>query len=249
MRRRTLVAVMVSALILLAWSAPGQAAPHLQARAVITNPTNGATLGGVVDVVGIASHPNLNFYQLRYAAGSTVTGDTQWVDFAIVQGTQIENDVLASWDTTTIPDGPYVMALAVWGQDDSASPYLFFVEYLTVNNAQFVPTPEVETPTPEPLPTAEAGPTPTPVTIEQPATPTPRPTPTVIGGVAVEETYLATPETEEGLRLPLGVDELREAFCTGGGIAILLLVLWGLYLLLKAVVRYVLRRTRDPRAL
>ena len=62
MRRRTLVAVMVSALILLVWSAPGQAAPHLQGRAVITYPTNGATLGGVVDVVGIASHPNLNFF-------------------------------------------------------------------------------------------------------------------------------------------------------------------------------------------
>ena len=234
---------------LLARSAPGRAAPLLQGRAVITYPTNGMTLGGVVDVRGIATHPNINFYQLRYASGSTVTGDTQWVDFAIVQASPVENDVLASWDTTTIPDGPYVMALAVWGQDDGASPYLFFVEYLTVNNAQFVPTPVTETATPEPLPTAEAGPTPTQVTIEQPATPTPRPTVTVAGEAVGQETPTSTPAAGLDLRLPLSVGELREAFCTGGGIAVLLLLLWGLYLLLKAVVRYVLRQTRDPRVL
>jgi hypothetical protein len=207
------------------------------------------TLGGVVDVRGIATHPNMNFYQLRYASGSTVTADTQWVDFAIVQATQIENDVLASWDTTTIPDGPYVVALAVWGQDDAASPYLFFVEYLTVNNAQFVPTPVEETATPEPLPTAEAGPTPTPVAIEQPATPTPRPTATAAGEAIAMETPTATPDDGLDLRLPLSAGELRQAFCTGGGISVLLLLLWGLYLLLKAAVRYFLRQPRGPRVL
>ena len=249
MRRQVLAGAGLVALVMLSWTVPGWAAPNYQGRAVITYPSNNMTLGGVVDVTGIATHPNINFYQLRYAPGSTVTGGTQWVDFAIVQAAPVENGLLAGWDTTTIPDGPYVIALAVWGTDDAASPYLFFVEYLTVNNAQFVPSPAAETATPEALPTAEAGPSPTPVTIEQPATPTPRPTPTAAGLGVGEETPTATPGGGLGLRLPLSVSELREAFCTGGGIAVLLLLLWGLYLLLKAAVRYVLRQTRDPRVL
>lgn len=243
----------IAALLVLAMSAAGAtagwAAPPLQGRAVISYPSNGTTLGGIVDVSGIASHPNINFYQLRYAPGSTVTGQTQWVDFAIVQSSTVENGILASWDTTTVPDGPYVLALAVWGTDDPSNPYLFFVEFLTIDNTQFVPTPEQETPTPEPLPTAEAGPTPTPVAIEQPATPTPRPTATVGAGLGIVGELTPTPQADLGLRLPLSTGELREAFCTGGGIAALLLLLWALYLLLKAAVRYFLRRPRDPRAL
>jgi hypothetical protein len=206
------------------------------------------TLGGIVEVRGIATHPNLNFYQVRYAPGATVTAETQWVDFAIVQGSPVENGVLGSWDTTALPDGPYVMAIAVWGHSDGFPDYQF-VQNLTVNNAQFVPSPVAETPTPEPLPTTAAGPSPTPVTIAQPATPTPRPTATAASLVTDEETPMAAPSAGLGLRLPLSFSDLREAFCTGGGIAVLLLLLWGLYLLLKAVVRYVLRQTRDPRVL
>ena len=247
MSRRMFAVAVVALSLLAAATVPGWAAPSLQGRAVITYPSNGTILGGIVDVRGIATHPNINFYQLRYAPGSNVTGETQWIDFAIVQAAPVDNAVLASWDTTTIPDGPYVMALAVWGNDDASNPYLFFVESLTVDNTQFVSTPEQETPTPEPLPTAEAGPTPTPVSIEQPATPTPRPTATIAGGVAGEAVPTATAEPDLGIRLPLSTVELRDAFCTGGGIAALLLLLWALYLLLKAAVRYLLRRSRDPR--
>jgi hypothetical protein len=119
---------------------------------------------------------------------------------------------------------------------------------LTVDNTSFVPTPVEETATPEPLPTAEAGPSPTPVTIDQPATPTPRPTPTIAGGAAVEVAPTAIPGPGFDLRLPVSIDELRDAFLTGGAIAALLLLLWALYLLLKALVRHLLRRPRGPRA-
>jgi hypothetical protein len=247
MLTRLSIALVVALLLVAAAGTPGLAAPQLQGRAVITYPSNGATLGGVVDVQGIATHPSINFYQLRYAPGSTVTGETQWVDFAIVQATQVDNGILASWDTTSLPDGPYVLALAVWGNDDAANPYLFFVEQLTVDNTQFVPTPEPATATPETLPTAVAAATPTPVPIEQPATPTPRPTPTGAGDVPGGESPSDTPEADLGISLPVGGDELRDAFCKGGAIAILLLLIWALYLLLKAGVRYYLRRSRDPR--
>ena len=240
MHKRILVVGTALLVVLLAVGPPGWAAPQPQARSVITHPVSGMTISGMVEVTGIATHPNLNVYQLRYAAGPEPTGDSQWVDFAIVEGVQVENNVLATWDTTVIPDGQYTLALAVWGADDAASPYVFFVTHLTVNNAQPVATPTSEPPTPEPMPTAVVGPTPTPVSVEQPATPTPRPSPTPPGEVT-EET--ATPSTgeEEGAGVILDVEELRTAFCTGGLITVFLFSLLALYLLVKVGVRWFLR--------
>lgn len=255
MCRRTLVTGLLLVCVVLTLGAPALAAPLMQARSVITYPASGMTVSGVVQVTGIATHPNLNFYQLRYAPGSEPRGDSAWVDFAVVQATPVENGVLASWDTTALPDGDYTLALAVWGQDDASSPYVSFVTNLKVNNAQPVPspTPEVtetpaELPTSEPMPTVVIGATPTPITIEQPATPTPRATAVgEPGAVAPSE-----PESPEGgddddsilSAFNFDTGELREAFCAGGIFVALLLVLWGCYLMLKAVIRWYFRHQR-----
>jgi hypothetical protein len=244
MYKRTL-ALGVALLILFAVGQPGWAAPKPQARSIVTYPADGMTISGIVEVTGIATHPNMNFYQLRYAAGPRETGDSQWVDFAIVEGAQVENDVLGTWDTTVIPDGQYTLALAVWGVDDPAN-YVFFVRNLTVNNAQPVETPTPETPTPEPMPTAVVGPSPTPIVVEQPATPTPRPSPTPQGGIT-EDVPTPTAEGGEEPAMILDVEDLRAAFCTGGLFTVVLLSLWALYVLVKAGVRWFLRgRTRAP---
>ena len=247
MHKRALLVGMILVLVLLALGSPGWAAPPLQARSVITYPTNGMTVSGVVEVTGIATHPNMNFYQLRYAPGPEATGDSQWVDFAIVEGAQVENNVLGRWDTTVIPDGQYTLAMAVWGHNDAAN-YVTFVTHLTVNNAQPVPspTPETEQPTPEPMPTAVTGPTPTPISIEQPATPTPRPSPTPAAG---EDEQVGTPAASEAEQdqpaLPFDAEGLRGAFCTGGLITVMLFLLWGLYLLAKSTVRWYLRSGKE----
>lgn len=234
----------------LAVYAPGWAAPLAQGRAVISYPTDGLVLSGVVSIMGTATHPNIFSYQLRYAPGPQPTADSQWTDIAVVQGTQVDNGVLAQWDTTNLPNGQYTLALAVWGQDDPANPYLYFIRNLTVNNAAVpaTPTPE-ETPTPtaEPLPTAVLGPTPTPVSVEQPPTATPLPVPTVASGVGAEET--STPRGDDVRNRPrvtFNMSEIGNAFCTGALLSILLLMLWGLYLLVKATVRYMLRLRRRP---
>jgi hypothetical protein len=225
----------------------GQAAPLRQARAIINYPTDGMTVSGEVEVKGIATHPNLDFYQLRYAPGPEPTGDSQWVDFALVEGQGVENDVLGTWDTTQIPDGQYTLALAVWGSNDSASPYVFFVNSVTVNNAQPVasPTP-AQTPTPqEAPPTPTQGPTPTPVTVEQPATSTPRPTETPL----VEDgEVIATPasDDDDGLDMALNFGQVREAFCNGGLITLSLLALWGVYVFSKTLIRWYLRQRTEP---
>jgi hypothetical protein len=241
MLKRILAVGTALVMILLTGSSLGWAAPQPQARSVVTYPTSGMTVSGLVDVTGIATHPNMNFFQIRYAAGSEPTGESQWVDFAFVEGTQVENNVLATWDTTVIPDGQYTLALAVWGMDDPSNPYVFFVTHLAVNNAQPVVAPTSAAPTPEPLPTAVIGPTPTPVSIVQPATSTPRPSPTPPSEVAEAAASLPTGE-EDRLSVPLDVGELRTGFCTGGLIAAMLLLLWGFYLLAKAGARWFLRR-------
>ena len=242
MHKRALTIGMVLVVILFTVGSPVRAAPQPQARSVITYPSTGMTISGVVEVTGIVTHPNINSYQLRYAAGPEPTGDSRWVDFAVVSGTQVEDGVLGAWDTTTIPDGQYTLALALWGFDDASSPYVFFVNYLTVNNAQPVATPTAEEPTPEPMPTAVVGPTPTPVSIEQPATPTPRPSPTPRDEEEVVEATTSPTGEGEGLSIPFDVGELRGAFYTGASITVLLFLLWGFYLLAKAGVRWFLRQ-------
>jgi len=240
MHKRALAVGVALVVILLALGSPGWAAPRLQARSVITYPTDGMTISGVVEIAGIATHPNIVWYEVDYAYGAEPTGGSQWIPLARLENTQVEDGVLAVWDTTGVPDGLYCLALTVKGQDDPLY-YQQFVAHLTVNNAQPVETPPPETPTPEPMPTAVVGPTPTPVPVEQPATPTPRPSPMPSER---EGEDVATPVAGEGeqLGLNLNVDALRSAFCDGGLIIVCLFVLWGLYLLTKAGVRWFLRR-------
>jgi hypothetical protein len=237
MHKRILVAGLALLAVLLIVAPVGWAAPLFQAQSVITYPTDGTTVSGQVGVRGIATHPNMDFYQVRYAPGGQPTADSRWQDFAIVQGQQVQDDLLGTWDTTQVPDGQYTLALAVWGINDSNNPYLFFVTNLTVNNANPVSTPTPEATPTEIPPTVTLGPTATPVAVEQPATSTPRPTPTLPSSVMPTPTVAVV----DAPRMALNFSEIRDGFCTGGLITILLLSLWGLYLLTKAGLRWLIR--------
>ncbi len=191
----------------------------------------------------MARHPNMDFYQVRYAPGGQPTADSQWRDFAIVEDTQVDDGVLGTWDTTQIPDGQYTLALAVWGVGDPNNPYVYFATNITVNNAQPVasPTPEEQEPTEVP-PTSTPGPTPTPVAVEQPPTSTPRPTSTPSASI------LPTPSeggSSEEPVMALNLEEIRDGFCVGGLLSVLLLSLWGLYVLGKLGLRWFLRQRSE----
>ena len=240
MHKRALAVGVVLVMILLTMGSPGWAAPQSQARSVITYPTDGMTISGVVEVAGIATHPNILWYEVDYAYGVEPTGESQWIPLTYVENAQVEDGVLVIWDTTGVPDGSYCLALTIKGRDDPIY-YQQFVKRLTVNNAQPVETPAPETPTPEPMPTAVVGPTPTPVSVEQPATPTPRPSPTPSEREGGEVTAPVADDGEQA-GLALNADALRNAFCDGVWTIVLLFALWGLYLLAKAGVRWFLRR-------
>ena len=126
MYKRVLAVGVALAIALLAAVLPGRAAPLRQWRSVITYPEAGATVGGIVEIRGIATHVNFDSYQVRYAPGSNVVADSAWVDIVMLVPNPVDNGVLCTWDTTTLPDGPYVLALAVWGcgEDEPRGPQL-----------------------------------------------------------------------------------------------------------------------------
>ena len=240
MRKRVVLAGFALLVALLVAAPTGRAAPLHQAQSTITYPTDGTTVSGQVEVTGVALHPNMDFYQVRYAPGGQPAADSQWQDFAIVEGQQVDNDVLGTWDTSQVPDGQYTLALAVWGRDDANNPYLFFATNITVNNADPVvtPTPDEPEEATEIPPTPTTGPTPTPVGVEQPATSTPRPTPTTSASLMATPTVAAPDEPA----MSLNVSEIRDGFCVGGLFTVLLLSLWGLYQLVKVGLRWFLRQ-------
>jgi hypothetical protein len=233
--------IVIGTLLLLLVASPGLAAPPIQpARSVITSPESNAVLSGVVEVRGFATHPNAKWwYDVSYAAGPEPAGDSQWIPLAQVENTPVENDVLATWDTATVPDGPYTLALTVKGEQDPIY-WQYFVTNLTVNNAQPAGAVTPEQATPEPMPTAVAGVTPTPVPIEQPATPTPRPS-TVPGDEQGEVGTFPEAVQEERSTGQLG-SLLSSAFCSGGVIALMLFLLWGLYVAARILIRWYARQ-------
>jgi hypothetical protein len=218
---------------------------------MITYPTEGAMVSGAVEIQGTVAHPSFDSYGVLYAPGPGPTAESQWVQIVFGVQQPVVNGVLATWDTAAlddngqpvVPNGVYTLALARY-REGSPEPDLQFVRNITVNNAVVTATPS---PTTEatPFPTAALE-TPTPVPVERPPTATPRPSPTAAPG----ETPVAGPgaddgaegDDEGGFSLPVDANQLRGAFLDGVRFTLLLFALWGVYVLIKAVVRYLLRR-------
>ncbi len=242
--------VILSLILLLASAGSGWAAPLAQdAVWMISYPQEGSTVSGVVNIMGTATHPAFVSYGILFAPGDTVTGGTLWRhDSPIIWNNQsmVVNGTLGTWDTTGLPNGKYVLALVVY-EAGNETPNVYFIQNLTVQNEAATPTTE---PTPEATPTEIGAPAPLPAegeapiapTIEQPPTATPRPTPTLSPGV--------TPgpgdngEGEEKPKTIISMDAVKEAFKTGAQLAIMIYVIGGLYVAIKAAIRYALRLQR-----
>jgi hypothetical protein len=229
-------------------SRPLSAAPPSQENQyLIASPTEGAVVSGQVEIIGTVTHPSFYSYAVFYAPGPVPSSSSAWVPIVLDVQEPVSNGVLAVWDTTLldeagqplVPNGVYHMTLVRW-REGSTDPDQVFVRNITVNNADITPTPSEPTATPEPMPTEVGGDIATPVPIEQPPTATPRPTATAEPG----ETPGAGAESEgEGTGSPLAIDveQLRAAFLDGVQITLLLFAFWGVYVLVKAIVRYFMR--------
>ncbi len=200
MKRPFLFAVLIATYLLFATMA--QAAPAIQEqRPVIAQPAQDSAVRGVVQIVGTATHPQFQKYQL-YFAPWPIPSDDAWA-FVSEAFTQQQLGLLGTWDSRTVTDGTYALRVRVVKLDGNyhdSDPR----RVLVANTRPVAPPTLAATETPEPLP-IEEPPTPTvvvvaptsQVTSQATATPESQPTPTAEQGPEPEVTPLL-PSTPSG---------------------------------------------------
>jgi hypothetical protein len=189
MKRPLLLTILTACAVMafVAAVAPVFGAPAVQeARPIIAQPGEGAVVRDLVQIIGTATHPQFQRYELYYAP-YPVPSDQSWIFIGDAHNNQQPLGLLGTWDSRSVPDGAYALRVRVVKNDGN---YLDSdPRQVTVANTGPVdtPTPEVPlTPLPE-LPPTEAPADATAV-IEAPTAPAP-------GSVAVP-TIAPTP-TEE----------------------------------------------------
>jgi hypothetical protein len=201
-----------------------------QGVAMIATPLDGATVAGIVPILGTATHPQFLRYELAFSYSPNPT-DT-WFTLQDPAKTPVVNEVLGRWDTTGITDGVYTLRLRVYWTER-----LFmeaFARDVHVQNATPLSgAPAAATPlAPQsPLPpTASATPA-----IVLPPTSTPRPTAVVAGANTTSRPSSPAPSW-------LDKQIIGQAFLTGLMVTVSFFVLVSLYLGIKAALRYRPRR-------
>lgn len=233
----TLRAAALAALASLLASVPAvQAAPGSTAsaqtgsRVEIASPSANTVVRGVVQITGTAIDPNFRHYELDWAPDPPVNDSWTPVQPPVAQ--QVQNGILGVWDTTTVPDGLYLIRLRLVRHDELTLELQVRVQ---VSNATPTPRPSsTPLPTPTPRPgTPTPGPSPTPL-IWQPPTRTPRPT-------AGPGTPTVTPVGADSELSPFNPARLRSAACSGAWLTLLAFVALGVYGSLRGAARGPLR--------
>ena len=153
---RILITVSILAVALFATQA--LAAPLTQeARPIIAQPKQGAAVRGVVQIVGSATHPQFQRYELYYAVWP-VQSDQAWIFIGDAHRSPQTLGLLGTWDSRSVPDGSYALRVRVVKEDGNyidSEP-----RQVAVANTRPAesPTPEGGA-TPEPLPTPADAPT------------------------------------------------------------------------------------------
>jgi hypothetical protein len=151
----TLLTLVSASLALTALAAP----VAQEARPVIAQPAQDSAVRGVVQIVGTATHPQFQRYELYYAPWP-VPSDNAWIFIGDAHFNQQPLGLLGTWDSRSVTDGAYGLRVRVVKQDgnyiDSDPRRVLVANTRPVES----PTAVVPTDTPEPLPT------------EPPATPT-----------------------------------------------------------------------------
>ncbi len=154
----------VLVLVIMSMNAPaaGFAAPLQQdQRPVIAQPQQDAVVKGVVQVVGTATDPNFQRYELYYTPWP-VAGDNAWIFIGPDAHFQPQPlGLLGTWDSRAVPDGAYGLRLRVVRKDGNYSDSE--ARRVVVANAK-----PPDTPTPEASPTATPGGEPTEIPTMEP---------------------------------------------------------------------------------
>jgi hypothetical protein len=229
------------------------AAPYQQdVKPVIAQPEADATVRGVVQLVGTASHPQFQRYELYYAAWP-VASDKSWTFIGPDAHFQAQPlGFLGNWDTRAVPDGAYGLRVRVVKADGNY--YDSDPRRVVVANTK---QPETATPTatstpgtPTPQATVGALPPTAPVLVVLPTVGTRAPlaTPTRAQGSATPSGGIlsATPAASEGGNLGSLVDtgKLAKSAKTAAVYTLGLFAAIGLFFALKALLVWLWQRVR-----
>jgi hypothetical protein len=141
-------------------AAPGALTVTERGTVGITSPAAGASISGTAEISGTAISNAFNYYKVEYS----LDGE-DWIsvveDYAFK--TQVADDVLASWDTTAVADGAYMLRAVVvdnTGNFVASEPISVTVANAGEVAAEPEAAPEAEVPAEEPAaeeaPVAEA---------------------------------------------------------------------------------------------
>ena len=170
---------------------------------LIISPTTGQVLQGQVAITGTTDIPNFGSAELDFGYSDDTTNTRLLIQ---MMTESIANNVLGTWDTTSISDGDYYLLLRVNLTDGSFQEVKLPVK---VRNYTTLPTPTATI-----LPTLPALQIPTPILIAPTATPTLAPLP--------------TPTSLSPNPISTGENEVYIEFWRGGLIVLFLFLVFGL---------------------
>ncbi len=159
MKRPLIVAILVTVSLIFAGAALATPLAQEQ-KPTMAEPKADAVVRGVVQIVGSATHPQFQRYELYYAP-FPVPSDQAWIFIGDAHYQQQPLGLLGTWPTGSLPDGQYALRVRVVKQDGN------YIDGES-RRVQVANKRAVESPTP--LPTFERAPT---------AAPTVAPTPTL----------------------------------------------------------------------
>lgn len=220
------------------------AAPAAQGpKPVITQPEPDAAVRGVVQIVGSATHPQFQRYELYYAP-FPVPSDNAWIFIGDAHFQQQPAGLLGTWATGGLPDGAYALKVRVVRADgnyqDSDPRRVLVANRRPVESPTPAVTREQPTDAPPPLlPTATIVTAPTVQAPRAAITPTlaAKTTPTPMLG---EVRPTATPASSS----LLDVTRLTETAKTTATYTVGLFVAVGAFFALKAVLAWLWHKIR-----
>ena len=206
--RRSLLVLALAALSLVLSPAVLAAPAAQEQRPVIAQPEADAVVRGVVQIVGTATHPQFQRYELYYTAWP-VASDKSWIFIGPDAHFQQQPlGLLGTWDSRAVPDGAYALRVRVVKADSNY--YDSDPRRVVVANVKppDTPTPQpTSTPAVEPTSEATLPPTPT-IVVSLPVTRTATPKP-LSAIVQAGQTPSPTPLLDPGSTSSTGGNALQ----------------------------------------
>ncbi len=145
----------------------------------ISFPSPGATVYGVVGIMGTVYMPNFDHYNVEYGLGENPIG---WGWISGPHLSPVRDGQITVWDTSLLAPGVYTVRVTAW--DRLGRTYEARVQCVVAPPPTDTPAPPTDTPTPVPTATP---------TVAPPPTDTPTPVPTATPTVAPPPTDTPTP--------------------------------------------------------